>query len=198
MTIVMLAFALGRPLPAINVFDDAGRLRSTDAWKGVPTILVPMYTRCPLACPMIVAGMKRGTADARARADSYRVVLFSFDPRDTPADLRAFRERHGVPLAWTVASAGAADIHRLMEAIDVPVADANGTLMHPNVVVALTPDLKPAKVLVGTSFDIDAALSIARGERDWVGQYGAYALAALILIATLAAIYAVAALRASP
>ncbi len=194
---MILAALVLAALPAIDVVDDDGRVRSTESWKGTPTIVVPIYTRCPLACPTIVAGVKRAAAEAKADAGSYRVVLFSFDPRDTPADLRAFRARHALPLAWTLASAAPADIRRLLDAIDVPVASANGTFLHPNVIVALTPDLKPVKHLYGTTYDLDAALAAARGGRDWLGRYGALALAALLLAAVLSVIYVAAALRRS-
>jgi protein SCO1 len=175
-------------LPSINVIDDAGRTRSTESWKGTPAIVVPIFTRCPLACPMIIGGVKRAAAKAKADAASYRVIVFSFDPRDTPADLHAFRERHHLPLAWTVASASPQDTHRLLDALGVRVAEAKRTFVHPNVIVALTPELKPVKHLYGTEYDVDAALAVARGGTDWVGRYGAFALAALILAATLAGV----------
>ncbi len=187
-------YTAGKQLPRIDVVDDSGRVRPITAWKGVPTILVPMYTRCPAACPMITDGLKRAVARSKAQPASYRVVLFSFDPRDTPADLRGFRERHRVPLAWTMATAGPADVRRLMESIDFRYSDPSQVMTHPNLAVALTPDLKTAKYLFGTSFDgggVDEALAVARGGGDWIGRFGTYGLAILLLICTLAAVYLV-------
>lgn len=183
---------VGRPIPQVRMVDDAGRVRSTDEWRGVPTILVPMYTRCPLACPIIADSMHRATLRSKASATSYRVVLFSFDPRDTPSDLRAFRERHRLPLAWTLATASAGDVRRLMDAIDFQFSDPAGVFAHPNRAVVLTQDLKTAKFLFGTTFDgsaIDDALAVARGATDWTGRFGGYALAMLLLASTLSAIY---------
>jgi cytochrome oxidase Cu insertion factor (SCO1/SenC/PrrC family) len=185
-------YTAGRPLPAMQIVDDAGRARSLESWKGVPTLLVPIYTRCPLACPMIVSGVKRGTSASRASADSYRVVLFSFDPRDTSADLLAFRERQHVPISWTVARAEPADARRLMEAIDFRWTEDRGSILHPNLVVALTPDLKTASYLFGTDFsagDIDRALGVARGGHDWIARFGPFALATLLLVAIASAGY---------
>jgi protein SCO1 len=186
------ANTVGRSIPRVNIVDDAGRARSTDEWRGVPTILVPMYTRCPLACPIIADSMYRATSHSKMSPTSYRVVLFSFDPRDTPADLLAFRERHRIPLAWTLATASVRDIRRLMDAIDFTFTDASGAMTHPNRVVVLTQDLKTAKFLFGTAFDggaIDEALTVARGGTDWVGRFGGYALAMLLLVCTLSAVY---------
>jgi protein SCO1 len=185
-------YVAGRPLAAVEVIDDSGRRVSTESWKGVPTILVPMYTRCPLACPMIVGSVKRAMSGASALPGSYRVVLFSFDARDTPADLRAFRQRERVPMSWTIVTAGPDGIRRLMESIDFRYTSARGEFAHPNLAVALTPDLVTAKYLFGTSLsgrEIDAAMTIARGGRDWIGRFGKYALALLLVIAALSAVY---------
>ncbi|HKB80735.1 MAG TPA: SCO family protein [Thermoanaerobaculia bacterium] len=191
MIAAILALAV---LPQVTVIDDGGRVRSTDDWKGAPAVIVPMYTRCPLACPMVTEGLKAAAAQSNADPSTYRVVLFSFDPRDTPADLHAYRERHAVPLGWTLATAKPADVRRLLDALDVRVTDAGGAFVHPNVAVVLTPDLQVAKKLYGTTFrasDLDGALEIARGGTDWIGRYGSFALAALLLICILSGIYLV-------
>lgn len=179
-------------IPSVEIVDDAGRTSSMAAWTSVPTVVVPMYTRCPLACPMIVSAMTRATGEAKALPATYRVVLFSFDPRDTPADLRAFRQRHRVPLSWTVATARPDDIRRLMESLGFTYTSARGEFLHPNRSIVLSPELVPAKTIAGTDLsggELDAALSIARGGTDWIGRYGAAALAALLVLAALAAVY---------
>ena len=192
LAVLLLIAGVGQSIPSVSMVDDTGRARSTEEWRGVPTILVPMYTRCPLACPIIADNMNRAASDAKATPTSYRVVLFSFDSRDTPADLRAFRERHRIPLAWTIATANAGDIRRLMDAIDFTFTSESGALTHPNRVVVLTRELKTAKVLSGTTFDgsmVDEALAIARGGTDWTGRFGDYALAMLLFVSTMSAIY---------
>jgi len=185
-------FPVGATIPTIELIDDTGRTRSTAEWRGTPTILAPMYARCPIACPLIVQGLKSGTAESSADPSTYRVVIFSFDARDTPADLHRFRVRHNLPLAWTVVTAKPADTRRLLDAIGYRVGDANGLLAHPNVVVALTPDLKTAKYLAGTTYrggEIDEALNIARGGRDWIAQSGGLVLAILLLVCSLSAVH---------
>ncbi len=185
-------FILGVRIPDIETIDDNGRTRSTAEWKGVPTIVAPLYTRCPLACPMIAHGLKRGVAQSDAPSSSYRVVLFSFDSRDTPADLRRFRERNQIPLAWTVVAAPRkGDARRLLDAIGYRYGEAGGHFTHPNAVIALTPDLKTAKFILGTTYDVDDALAASRGRRDWVDHYGGWLLALLLLVSSLSVIYLV-------
>ncbi|MGZ5494661.1 MAG: SCO family protein [Thermoanaerobaculia bacterium] len=190
---LVLAATRLHALPIITFIDDAGRVRSMEQWRGTPTILVPIYTRCPSECLLITRSLKHGVLESKANPATYRVVLFSFDPRDTPADLRAFRDRERVPLPWTIATARPEAVRSLMDAIGFQFADANGRFLHPSFAVALTPDLQPAKTLAGSAFDgddIDRALAIARGGGDWVDRYGTYALALLILVCTLSVVYA--------
>jgi len=185
----LAAHGAGRQLPNIDIIDDSGRVRSTAEWNGVPTILAPMYVRCPIACPLIASALKRGVAQSSAAPSTYRVVLFSFDPHDTPADLRRFRERESIPLAWTVATAAnKGDARRMLDAIGYRYGEAGAYFTHQNEVIALTPDLKTAKALVGTTYDVDDLLAAARGGRDWIGRYGGWMLAVLLLLCLLSVI----------
>lgn len=184
--------AFGKPLARVDVVDDTGRIRSTGEWSGLTTILVPMYARCPLACPRIIASIERAVEQAKTPPQSYRVVLFSFDPHDTVDDLRRLRERHRVPLSWTIATAEATDIRRLMDSVDYPYTETGGLFAHPNRAIALTSDLKTAKSFLAIDADgatIDEALAVARGRRDWLGQFGGSALAILLLVCILSAVY---------
>jgi cytochrome oxidase Cu insertion factor (SCO1/SenC/PrrC family) len=195
--IALLLLVLGGAAAAsprlIDVTDEYGRTRSISEFRGSPVLLAPMYAHCPLACPLIARGLRKATAQSNTSPASYRVVLFSFDPRDTPADLRLFRERQQLPLSWTIVRANsAADAHRFLDALGYRYADTNGLFDHINAVVALTSDLRPAKFLYGTSYSgrqVDEALGIARGQRDWIGRFGGVMLAALLFIAALSVIY---------
>jgi len=187
----VLALLLAVSAPVINVIDDAGRVRSMNEWRGTPTILAPIYTRCPLACSLIVQGLKRGVAESKsATPGNVRVVLFSFDPRDTPEDLRRFRERHKVPLSWSVARANdPADTRRLLDALGYRFGEAGMIYTHPNEIIVLDAGLRPAKVLLGTTYDIDDALAVARGRTDWLGRYAGWLMALLLFTALLSAIW---------
>lgn len=177
-------------IPNIDVIDDQGRVRSTAEWKGTPVILAPMYARCPLACPMIAQGVKRGAAESSAPVASYRVVIFSFDPRDTPADLRRFRERQRLPLHWSVVKAvHKGDERLLLDAVDYHYGQAGNHWVHPNSIIALTAEAVPATTLNGTNYDIDAALAAARGGRNWIDRYGGWILALLLFVCLLSVVY---------
>ena len=166
---------------SIHIIDDTGRSRSIDEWRGTPTVVVPMYTRCPLACPTVAENLKRATLNMNV--DSVRIVFFSIDPRDTPENMHAFREQHRLPLAWTMATASAGDTRQFMESIDYRFSD---TLTHPNAVIVLSRDLKSAASFEASA--VAAALNVARGGNDWLGRFGPFALAIVMLVCTLSAI----------
>ena len=185
-------YVAGQRVADITIVDDAGRTRSMNEFRGQPVLVAPLYTRCPLACPLIASSLARAAASADALPSAYRVLLFSFDARDRPEDLRRFRERHHLPVGWTVATAKESDIRRFTDSIGFQFAKAGDGFTHPNLVVALTPDLLTARYLPGTSYsaaDLDAALSVARGGIDWTGRFGAVALAVVLLICTLSGGY---------
>jgi protein SCO1 len=188
----VLALALLAALPNIDVVDDSGRVRSTAEWKGVPTIVAPMYARCPLACPMIAQALKKGVARSDAPPVSYRIVLFSFDPHDTPEDLRRFRERQKIPLNWSiVAPTKKGDARLFLDACGYRFGEVRGAFTHPNAIIALTADLEVAQFIIGTNYDIDAALVTARGSTDWIGRYGGWMLALALFACLLSAVYLV-------
>lgn len=185
-------YATGQRVADITLLDDAGRQRSMNEFRGQPVIIAPLYTRCPLACPLIASSLTRASAAAKALPSTYRVIVFSFDARDRPDDLRRFRERHHLPIGWTVATAKEADIRRFTDSIGFHFAAAGDGFTHPNLIVALRPDLVTARYLHGTSYsaaDLDEALAVARGGIDWTGRFGPFALAVVLLICTLSGGY---------
>ena len=188
--IVPSQFVRGTPILDIDIIDERGRVRSTREWSGTPTIIAPLYTRCPVVCPMIVQAVKKGVAGSSASPADYRVVLFSFDPRDTPRDLQRLRRQQNVPIGWTIAAAAKkGDARRLLDGIGYHYGEANGHFTHPAAIISITADGKAAAMLTGTSYDIDVALASARGANDWIDRYGGWMLAVLLFIALLSVIY---------
>jgi protein SCO1/2 len=134
------------------------------------------------------------------RTGTYRVILFSFDARDTPADLRRFRERHRVPLDWAVATADATSIRALMDSIGFHYAQTNNAFTHPNVVIGITPELKTSGFLFGTSYrssDVERLLSRSRSAR-LIDRYAAAIFGLLLFACVMSLVYLVALTRDLP
>ncbi len=155
---------------------------------GYPVILLPVYTRCRTACVTNLAHLKSVLTDAVADPTQYRVLLFSFDPTDTPDVLLRYRSRENIPLSWSVGTASKPEIAALLESIGFQYGEAGKEFTHPNVLVFLDGNLHIAKWIYGDNYtgnDIDAALRVAAGESDWVGRHSDVLYALLLFSATL-------------
>lgn len=188
---------IGRKVPNIHLLDDEGRPRRLAELAGSqPLILLPMYTNCQSACLLNTHSLKEALADLDIPANQYRVLLFSFDAKETPESLHRFRERENLPLPWTLATSDRKGIEDLMESIAFRFADANGQFMHPNRVAFLTRDLRIARFLYGSKYPtarVKAALKEAMdpGRMSFLRRYGKYAFGLLLFLATLLAVYLV-------
>jgi len=174
----------GHSVAPIKWTDDAGRIRALSEFAGFPVIVLPIYTRCPSACIANVDQLKIAVSGSAADRRQFRVLLFSFDASDTPEKLSAYRTREKIPLGWFVGTATQQDIDALLESIGFQYGRAGTEFVHPNVVLFVDSKLRIAKWIYGTDYsggDVDAALKIAAGESDWIGQHseGLYTLLVL-------------------
>ena len=102
-----------------------------------PTLLLPIFTRCAGTCPVTAATLKQAIPGASA---DFRVVLLSFDPHDTAADLRSFRKRLGLPSAWLVVrSVDARATRELFDDLQFPVMNSEGGSNHPDQTFVFSP-----------------------------------------------------------
>lgn len=120
--------------------DDSGGAWQLAALRGRPVILAMFFSTCGYACPLLVSDIQRMRealpAEVRAKA---QVVLVSFDTeRDTPAALKAFRERSGLDAAWTIVRGETASVQELAMLLGVKFKrEPNGQFAHSNVVTVL-------------------------------------------------------------
>jgi hypothetical protein len=116
------------------------------------------------------------------------VLLFSFDPTDTPAVLSHYRLHENVPLGWSIGTASPRNIRALLESIGYQYGQAGREFTHPNMLVFLDPNLRVAKWIYGDSYsggDIDKALKVASGGSDWIGQHSDVLYALLLFAASI-------------
>jgi cytochrome oxidase Cu insertion factor (SCO1/SenC/PrrC family) len=178
----------GRMAAPISWTDDTGRVRKLSDFGGYPLILLPIYTRCPVACVQNVGHLKKSLADATANPTEFRVLLFSFDPADTPAKLAEYRRREAVPLGWLVGAADQSGTDALLESIGFQYGKAGSEFTHPNLLLFLDPKLRIVKWLYGTGYsgrEIDSGIRSALGRADWIGQHSDVLYALLLFAAAL-------------
>src|SRR6516165_8844708 len=178
----------GRRVAQINWTDDTGRVRRLSEFGGFPVVLLPIYTRCRTACIANVDHLKNALADSSADPRQFRVFLFSFDSAETPSTLAKYRARENIPLGWSVGTASETDIDALLESIGFQYGKAGTEFAHPNLLLFLDSNLRIAKWIYGTDYsgrDVDAALKIAAGESDWIGQHSQWLYALLLFAGSL-------------
>jgi protein SCO1/2 len=98
----------GDRVPEADFVDEDGRRRAFAEWRGTPTVVTFVYTRCPLPnfCPLMdqnFAALQRMMAEDTAFTGRVKLVSITFDPdHDTPAVLKAHAAHlHADPAVWT-------------------------------------------------------------------------------------------------
>jgi len=111
---------VGDLVPDATIIDQAGRHRSLSEWRGSPTLVTFIYTRCPLPdfCPLMdqnFSAIQRLVARDPALSGRVKLLSISFDPEhDTPAVLAAHAAHlKADPAVWTFATGDRDTIDRL-------------------------------------------------------------------------------------
>ena len=178
---------VGKAAAPVSWIDETGGAHRLSEFAGYPVILLPVYTRCRTACLTNLGQLKAALADSAADPTQFRVLLFSFDPTDTPAVLARYRARENIPLNWSVGTASKPEIAALLESIGFQYGEAGKEFIHPNMLVFLDGNLRIAKWIYGDNYsgrEIDAALRVAAGESDWIGRHSDVLYALLLFSAT--------------
>lgn len=123
---------------------DSGEKLRLDAFKGKWTVLSMMYTSCTSSCPLIVKKMRGLESQIKNKTPNVQFVLVTFDPsRDTPSNLKKYRERTGiVEKNWHFLSGSDLSTRRLSMHLGIKYArDAkSGDFTHDNKIVLLSPE----------------------------------------------------------
>jgi cytochrome oxidase Cu insertion factor (SCO1/SenC/PrrC family) len=148
-------------LPEHPVVDEQGAARDLRALAaGAPTLLLPIFSRCTGSCPVTAVFLRDALAGGPV---PFRVIVFSFDARDQPRDLREFRRKFNLPREWMVVrSADAAAARSLLDALEFNLMTSGVGFDHPNETFVFSPGGRWAATLAGATFTV-ADLRTARG-----------------------------------
>lgn len=120
--------------------NDAGEPVSLATLRGRPVVLTMFFASCEYACPILVNDMQRIRQTLpEAVRERAQFVLVSFDDaRDTPAALRAYRERASLDANWMLLHGDAANVQELAMLLGVKYQrDARGQYAHSNLITVL-------------------------------------------------------------
>ncbi|HKV81545.1 MAG TPA: SCO family protein [Candidatus Sulfotelmatobacter sp.] len=110
-------------------------------WRSKPLLLTMVFTRCAGVCSPFLHSLKSAVSEAGGLGADYRVLVLSFDPKDTVADMKMMAESLGVKSNpdWIFGVASPSDIRKVSAATgfwfqwDRPLEQYD----HPAVVVAI-------------------------------------------------------------
>ncbi|MCX8072788.1 MAG: SCO family protein [Candidatus Binatia bacterium] len=181
-----LAPLVGESVRIDTVVDETGRAitLAPQPPEAGPLLLAPIYARCPHTCSPLTANLLRAIQEAGGRLGKYRVASLSIDPRETPENLRRFRQRLGLPADWLLVRArDGSELRKLLQELRfVAVERADGQFDHPNVVYVLSPTGVVTAALPGlslTASELVSAVNSARsGGAPW-WRLPVFALAAI-------------------
>jgi len=143
-------------IPDISVWDEAN-LHST-LWEKLraggsgPVIVLPVYTRCTMSCPVLARMLVKETAQMSGGAP-YRVLIFSFDPGDDAEALRQFRVQEKLPPTWILVRSDAADIRRFCDFFHYSILTEGSVMIHTNQIFLLDHTLRWRATLIDQSWN---------------------------------------------
>ena len=169
----------GAEAPESALIDQNNKRRSFGEWRGQPTLLTFIYTRCPMPnfCPLMdrnFATIERVGAADPVLAGKFKLVSVSFDPEfDTPAVLKAHATKLSAdPNVWTFLTADRLTVERFAAKFGVGVVREGsepGDITHNLRTVLIGADRKIIKIYGGSDWstatvldDLRAAVTLAR------------------------------------
>jgi protein SCO1/2 len=147
-----------------------------DCIAGKPTILVPMYYRCPMNCNLVVQNLVRALREIALEhsytvGNQFNVICFSFDPKEHASDSSAYKkttiDQYGYPGAeagWRFLTGSKESVAEVMQSIGFRAEfdKAYKEYNHPNGIIILSPEGKTTRYFYG--FDFSGEIELA-GEK---------------------------------
>jgi len=102
-------------VPPFNLVDEAGHPITQEVFRGHPTIVSFLFTRCDTICP--ITTMKMENLQAKTAGTPVHLVSYSVDPKyDTPERLAAYGQRYKAdPARWHFITGAFDQIYHLVE-----------------------------------------------------------------------------------
>jgi protein SCO1/2 len=131
-----------KAIPDARVFrHGADPIALSTIWQDRPILLAMVFSRCAGTCSPLLRSLASAVKEAGGAGREYRIVIVSFDPSDTIADVEAMRADAGIPAgdAWVFGIVSPEEIRRLVEATGFwfRLDRQTGQYDHPSMVVAV-------------------------------------------------------------
>ena len=155
---------IGEKVPLDLVFrDETGKtVRLGDYFGDEPVLLAPVYYDCPMLCTLTLEGIAKSLKVLTFGAEEdYELVVFSFDPRETPEQAMARKERaldlfdrEGAGEGWHFLVGDEGSVSRLTEAIgfQADFDEGRGEFVHAATLLILQPDGTISRYFYGIDY----------------------------------------------
>lgn len=155
---------IGEKIPLdLELVDETGKTVRLGTYFGdKPVILAPVYYDCPMLCTLTLEGLVKSlkalTFGAR---EDYELVVFSFDPRETPAQAMERKrraldlfDREGAAEGWHFLVGDEESVGRLTEAIGFrsEVDEERDEFIHAATILILHPDGTIGRYFYGVDY----------------------------------------------
>jgi protein SCO1/2 len=174
---------LGSPLPtSLHFVDEAGRDVELAGYFGdKPVIVAPVYYECPMLCTLVLNGLVKALKPLGFEPGrDFEVVVFSFDPGETPelaaAKKQTYLEAYGraeTAEGWHFLTGNETSIRSLTEALgfEYRYDDARDEYAHAASVMIATPDGRLARYFFGVEFaPRDLRLGLVEASQNEIGS----------------------------
>jgi len=160
------------PLDLVFVDESGARVRLADLINK-PTIIAPVYYRCPNVCHFLQGDLARVLPQLKLIAGSdYQMLSISFDETETPELAKRTRDTYYTAMStpipdggWRFLTGDSDTIHALTDAAGFRFARSGSDFLHPVVFFVVTADGRIVRYLHGTRVlpkDLTLALYEAR------------------------------------
>ena len=165
---------LGAYIPLDLVFrDEQGHPVSLADLVNKPTVIAPVYYRCPNVCHFLQGDLARVLPGLKLKAgEDYQVISFSFDETESPELAKRSRDTYYAAMknqypgqAWRFLTGDAATIRQLTDAAGFRFQRVGHEFLHPVVFFVVSPQGQIVRYLHGTHVlpkDLTLALHEAR------------------------------------
>jgi protein SCO1/2 len=170
---------LGDNIPLGLVFRDeqGNQVRLADLVTK-PTIIAPVYYRCPNVCHFLQGDLARVLPGIKLKAgEDYQVISFSFDDTEQPELAQRSRDTYYAAMknqypeqAWRFLTGDSKTIHQLTDAAGYHFQRVGHDFLHPVVFFVVSPEGKIVRYLHGTHIlPKDLTLALYEAKSGHVG-----------------------------
>lgn len=170
---------LGTVIPLDVPFkDENGRTVRLRELVDRPTIIAPVYYKCPNVCNFLQGGLAQALPEVSLKpGEKYRVLSVSFDETETPELARGSKRNYLAaargkipPDAWRFLTGEREDILTLTDALGYRFQRQGVDFLHPVAIAVVSPEGKIVRYLYGTRFlPMDLTLSLVEASEGKVG-----------------------------